>query len=432
MDTFPRQTRGDMLEERWRDTVSRCGNAVAVRDLGTGHSWSFHDLAAAADAGSAPVAPRICPSGHDVGFLLSVLRAWRHGSLLIPLEPGQGPPSVPDPPAGTALLKQTSGTTGAARCICFTEEQLAADADAIVATMGLRPEIPNLGVISLAHSYGFSNLVLPLLLHGIPLFLVPSPLPAALAAALHSIHGIPLSLPAVPALWSTWLDAGVLNSNVMIALSAGAPLPLSLEEAVYTRHGLKLHNFLGASECGGIAYDTSPTPRTDASFAGHPLRGVSVSVTADGCLQVRGPSVGHGYWPEPDPRLLAGLYRSSDRVDLAPDGGIRLRGRAGDVINVAGRKLQPETVETELLRHPSVRAALVLGLPSDSTRGDAVAAVVQVDGELSESELRDFLLHRLPAWQVPKLWHRVTDLEVNSRGKISRAAWRERLQGGAR
>ena len=367
-----------------------------------------------------------------MGFLLSVLRAWRHGSLLIPLEPGQGPPSVPDPPAGTALLKQTSGTTGAARCICFTEEQLAADADAIVATMGLRPEIPNLGVISLAHSYGFSNLVLPLLLHGIPLFLVPSPLPAALAAALHSIHGIPLSLPAVPALWSTWLDAGVLNSNVMIALSAGAPLPLSLEEAVYTRHGLKLHNFLGASECGGIAYDTSPTPRTDASFAGHPLRGVSVSVTADGCLQVRGPSVGHGYWPEPDPRLLAGLYRSSDRVDLAPDGGIRLRGRAGDVINVAGRKLQPETVETELLRHPSVRAALVLGLPSDSTRGDAVAAVVQVDGELSESELRDFLLHRLPAWQVPKLWHRVTDLEVNSRGKISRAAWRERLQGGAR
>jgi long-chain acyl-CoA synthetase len=41
--------------------------------------------------------------------------------------------------------------------------------------MGLRPDWPNLGVISLAYSYGFSNLVLPLLLHGIPLFLAPSP-----------------------------------------------------------------------------------------------------------------------------------------------------------------------------------------------------------------------------------------------------------------
>ena len=55
-----------------------------------------------------------------------------------------------------------------------------ADAENIVATMGLRPDWPNLGVISLAHSYGFSNLVLPLLLHGIPLILAPVPLPARL------------------------------------------------------------------------------------------------------------------------------------------------------------------------------------------------------------------------------------------------------------
>ena len=52
-----------------------------------------------------------------------------------------------------------------------------ADAENIVATMGLRPDWPNLGVISLAHSYGFSNLVLPLLLHGIPLILAGAPLP---------------------------------------------------------------------------------------------------------------------------------------------------------------------------------------------------------------------------------------------------------------
>ena len=55
-----------------------------------------------------------------------------------------------------------SATTGAARVIAFTAGQLAADVENIVATMGLRPNWPNLGVISMAHSYGFSNLVLPL------------------------------------------------------------------------------------------------------------------------------------------------------------------------------------------------------------------------------------------------------------------------------
>ena len=49
--------------------------------------------------------------------------------------------------------------------------------------MGLRPDWPNLGVISMAYSYGFSNLVLPLLLHGIPLFLAPAPLPEVLRGA---------------------------------------------------------------------------------------------------------------------------------------------------------------------------------------------------------------------------------------------------------
>ncbi|MBL9175187.1 MAG: long-chain fatty acid--CoA ligase [Verrucomicrobiales bacterium] len=420
-----------MLEERWRNTVARFGSAVAVRDLGTGQSWSFRGLASAADAGSVPGTPWICPSGQTVGFLLSVLHAWRHGRLLIPLEPGLTPPAVPTPPPDTALLKQTSGTTGASRCIRFTGSQLAADADAIVATMGLRPERPNLGVISLAHSYGFSNLVLPLFLHGIPLYLAPSPLPAAISEALRASGGIPLTLPAVPALWSTWFEAGALSPAISLAISAGAPLPLPLEEAVFGRHGLKLHNFLGASECGGIAYDASPFPRRDSALAGKPLTGVSVTQDGEGCLRVRGPAVGEGYWPEPDPRLSAGTYCSQDRVDLDPEGAVHLRGRSGDVINVAGRKLQPETVESELLRHPAVRAALVLGLPRDAALGDLVAAVVQVEGPASDAELREFLLQRLHPWQVPKVWHRVPALEVNARGKISRAAWRGHLLAGS-
>ena len=162
--------------------------------------------------------------------------------------------------------------------------------------MGLRPDWPNLGVISLAHSYGFSNLVLPLLLHGIPLILVPAPLPEMIrrAAGEESV----VTLAAVPALWRAWHEAGGVPSQVRLAISAGAPLPLNLERAVFEASGIKIHNFYGASECGGIAYDASAAPRTDAALAGTPLPGANVSLNGDGCVIVCGPAVGSTYWPK--------------------------------------------------------------------------------------------------------------------------------------
>jgi acyl-CoA synthetase (AMP-forming)/AMP-acid ligase II len=52
---------------------------------------------------------------------------------------------------------------------------------------------------------------------------------------------------------------------------------------------------------------------------------------------------------------------------------------------------------------------------------------VAVGGEVSTEALRDHLLARLAPWQVPRAWHVVERLEAHGRGKLSRAAWRERL-----
>src|SRR5262249_51217796 len=152
--------------------------------------------------------------------------------------------------------------------------QLMADAANIVQTMGLRPDWPNLGVISLAHSYGFSNLVLPLLLHGIPLVLSGSALPESVKRA--AIRQSDITLAAVPALWSAWLEAVTIPPNVRLAISAGAPLSRALEKQILETCGLKLHNFYGSSECGGIAYDASTILRTDEMLAGTPLCNVEL------------------------------------------------------------------------------------------------------------------------------------------------------------
>ena len=274
------------------------------------------------------------------------------------------------PPAHCIHLKTTSATTGAPRFVAFTAEQLAADAENIVATMGLRPDWPNVAAISLAHSYGFSNLVLPLLLHGIPLFIAPSPLPEIFRQAINRAKVPALTLPAVPALWRAWHAAGVIPANVRLAICAGAPLPLALETGVFSATGIKIHNFYGSSECGGIAYDATPVPRTEESCAGKPMRNVDLQIGEAGCLEVRGKAVGETYWPTPSSALKAGCFKTSDLAEII-NGEVHLRGRLADQINVAGRKVSPAAIEQVLLEHDQVAECLAFGVPSaDADRAE--------------------------------------------------------------
>jgi len=315
------------------------------------------------------------------------------------------------------------------RAVAFTGEQLAADAANIVATMGLRPDWPNLGLISPAYSYGFSSLVLPLLLHGIPLILVPSPLPLALRHAARA-HGS-LTVAGVPALWHAWHAAGAIPDNIRLAISAGALLPLSLERAVFEQHALKIHNFYGSTECGGIAYDAAETPRLDESSVGRPLRNVRVTLGPQGALRVHSRAAGKTYWPAREPALGRGTFQTCDLAEIK-DGEILLRGRTDDHINVAGRKVSPTTIEQALREHQAVAECGVFGVPSGAKdRMDTIVACVAADEPGSRDELKQFLLQKLPCWQVPREWWFVDTLSANQRGKLSRSEWRQRYLAGA-
>jgi acyl-CoA synthetase (AMP-forming)/AMP-acid ligase II len=418
-----------MLYERWRQISVERRNEPALRDVASCKCWTFGELFAAGEKQiTGPTGPAF-PQGHLPEFIFELLAAWRENKIVCPLETCHGGASVlasrlvGNLASPIVHLKSTSATGGAARFVAFTAEQLMADAENIVATMRLRPDWPNLGVISLSHSYGFSNLVLPLLLHGIPLILAPAPLPEIIRRAAATERFI--TLPAVPAMWRAWHAAAAIPQNVRLAISAGAPLPVNLEQEVFQAHGIKIHNFLGSSECGGIAYDTSETPRTEAAFVGLPMQNVNLSLSNDGCLVVRSRAVAETYWPEKSDSLGDGVFQTSDLAALKSN-GVFLRGRLGDQINVAGRKVSPETIERALLAHLQVRECLVFGVPSrDAERTDIIVAVVASDA--TESELKHFLLQALPAWQVPREWHFVESLSTNARGKTSRAEWRKRF-----
>jgi acyl-coenzyme A synthetase/AMP-(fatty) acid ligase len=410
------------LYERWDEIARARGRDLAIAEL-PGRRWSFADLRHEAERGGISNDPMVFPQGNGAEFVIKLLRAWRRGSAACPMEQGQAVPSIALPPR-CAHLKLTSGSTGSPKCILFTAAQLAADPRNIVATMGLRPDWPNLALISLAHSYGFSNLVLPLLLHGIPMIAAPAPLPEVLRRAGREFGA--MTLPAVPALWRTWLAADCIPATVRLAISAGAPLPLELERSIFERHGLKIHNFYGSTECGAIAYDRTEQPRTDAAAAGSAAEGVELEVGPSGTLEVKSEAVGWGYWPEAQSELGDGRFVTSDRAELI-SGVVRLRGRTSDIINVAGRKVAPEVVEQQLRQHPSVRECVVFGAPSDAgSRWETIVAVVRTARESSAAELAAFLSERLPAWQIPREWWFTDALAPDQRGKVSRAEWKRR------
>ncbi len=415
-----------MLYESWRRICGARPQETALRELSTGREWTFAALARAAEEQSlAPANDMVFPSGNSADFVLQVLASWHSDRVLCPLEPGQPEPRIGNLPEGVAHLKTTSASTGSPRLVCFTGSQLMADAANIVATMGLRPDWPNLGLISLAHSYGFSNLVLPLLLHGIPLVLVGSALPESVKSAASRLSNITIA--GVPALWRTWLEADAIPANLRLAISAGAALPLDLERAVFERHGVKIHNFYGSSECGGICYDASDKLRAEPGCVGAPMRNVDVSIGANGCVEVRGAAVGETYWPEPASNLADGVFRTSDLGKIKGD-LIYLHGRASDQINVAGRKVLPEAIEAVLSTHPQVRACLAFGVPGmDPQRGETIVACVAGQPQLTTDNLKQFAISRLPSWQVPREWWLVKTLKSNERGKVSRAEWRQRF-----
>ena len=429
-ERLDRQTISEMsshfLYEKWLNTARTFSSEIALIDLTSGEKFTFQQLLAKSEQSQShpDTAPIIYPRAASANFIFDLLSAWRSDTITCPLEASQSPPEISLPPRGIAHLKLTSATSGTAKCIAFTGSQLAADAAHIVSTMRLTPAAPNLACISLSHSYGFSNLVLPLLFHGIPLVLVPAPLPELMLNTAKQFSSV--TVPAVPALWKMWHQSNSIPPNIQIALSAGAPLPLELEAEIFEKHGFKIHNFYGSSECGGIAYDRSTTPRRSANCVGSPLDHVNLSLSESGTLVIESEAVGETYLPNPQPTLHAGRFETADLAELR-DHLVFLHGRASDLLNIAGRKASPESIEAVLRTHPNLVECVVFGIQESQDRGDTVVAALHTKTEIPIPELTRFLSQKIPAWQIPRRWWFTKDLAPNSRGKVSRAEWKHRF-----
>jgi acyl-coenzyme A synthetase/AMP-(fatty) acid ligase len=210
--------------------------------------------------------------------------------------------------------------------------------------------------------------------------------------------------------------------KLRVCISAGAPLPLEVARKFREKFGHAIHSFYGSSECGGICYDREARLE-EAGFVGPPMNGVDIELlepnAAASRIRIQSAAAGDGYFPEPDEEKLGGGFFSPDDLLSESAGGLRIVGRVSDVINVAGKKVNPAEVEAELLQFDGVRAAVVFGRES-TLRNEEVAACVAASHGVRESALLEFCRQRLSGWQVPKRIFFVDEIPVNERGKVSR------------
>ena len=322
-----------------------------------------------------------------------------------------------------SLLKLTSGTTAEPQVIRFRSEQLLADCDQICETMGISDVDLNFGVIPVSHSYGFSNLLTPVIGRGVPMVLSRDRTPRAVLDDIARTNAT--AFPGMPVFYQAFCEMTDVPRlpKMRLCISAGAPLPLAIAKKFRERFGLSIHSFYGASECGGICYDRDAKLEVEG-FVGAPMKDVDLKMIDPNArssqIRVRTAAAGDGHFPESNEEKGGNGVFIPDDLLVRDGDGFKIVGRVSDLINVAGKKVSPAEIEQVLVRFRGVRQAIAFGRPAAAgLRNEEVAACVVADVDC-EDELLEFCRRELSAWQVPRKIFILDSMPANERGKISR------------
>ncbi|MGC5568949.1 condensation domain-containing protein [Streptomyces sp. FR-108] len=118
------------------------------------------------------------------------------------------------------------------------------------------------------------------------------------------------------------------------------------------------------------------------------------------------------------------MYRSGDRVRWLVEGELEFLGRVDEQVKVRGYRIEPGEIETALVAHPGVRAAVVnvFGAGDDRRLAAHLVPADLTAGVPTVGELREFLKRTLPDFMVPAVFTELAALPLTPNGKVDRAA----------
>jgi enterobactin synthetase component F len=352
-------------------------------------------------------------------------------------------PAIRAVPDGTAYVLYTSGSTGTPKGVEVSHRGLANFLLSMREDLALGADDRVLALTTITFDIAGLELYLPLLTNARTVIAGSTMAhdPRALARLLASEQ---ISLvQATPSLWRILLANDDADLSAIHALVGGEALSGELATRLLQR-AARVTQLYGPTETT-IWSTIMPLQAIDADAPpiGKPLRNTSLYVLdaagrllppgAVGELYVGGDGVAKGYRrrPElthtrflPDPFRAEGrMYRTGDLVRWREDGVLEFVGRADAQLKIRGHRVEPGEVESVLLRHSQLAAALVVGHADGQGAQQLVAYVVGKEGVVPGTEaLRAHLQGELPSYMVPSVFVSMPALPLTPNGKLDRKA----------
>ncbi len=149
---------------------------------------------------------------------------------------------------------------------------------------------------------------------------------------------------------------------------------------------------------------------------------------AFGELLIRGPWIAAEYYNDPrsPESFVDGWLRTGDVCSILPNGYIKITDRAKDLIKSGGEWVSSLAVENEIMSHPDVLEAAVVGLKHLKWQERPVAFVVVAEGsDLSEDSVKEYLVGRMAKWWVPDRMVFIDSLPKTGTGKFDKKVVRD-------
>ncbi len=236
-------------------------------------------------------------------------------------------------------------------------------------------------------------------------------------------------------------------------LVGGSAAPRAMIAGFKQRHGLLVCHGWGMTETspvasvamlpGALGEADEETQFDYMALQGQPLPLVELrahdaegrEVPRDGAtmgeLEVRGPWVAASYYeaPEQADRWTGdGWFRTGDIVTIDPLGFIQIQDRTKDVIKSGGEWISSVALENQLMAHPAVAEAAVIGVPDARWQERPLAVVVLREGwTATEDELREVLAPHFAKWWLPDRFAFVAEIPKTAVGKFRKTALRDQF-----
>jgi acyl-CoA synthetase (AMP-forming)/AMP-acid ligase II len=332
----------------------------------------------------------------------------------------------------------SSGTTGRPKGVALTQANVIAHTINAFANWTLGPEDKSLVAMPLFHVGGTSYMQFGLH-NGAPTYMTRDVDGAALAGGILAGANRTFLVPAVLAkVLESGEDAVKLFGALKTYAYGASPMPLPLlRSALQAWPDTEFIQVYGLTEVCGVISLLGPEDHRGGDedrmvSAGKVISGAQVRVVdpdtledvadgAQGELWFRTPQLMKGYHGKPEATEEAitsdGWFRTGDIGRVDAEGYIFVEDRLKDMIITGGENVYSIEVERVLAEHPAVAEVAVIGVP-DAKWGEAVKAVVSLEGEATDQEIIGWARERLAGYKCPKTVDIVDALPRNPTGKI--------------